>query len=90
MEFFLCNKPKIAVKPTIHQNSVSNCLKNIFEKIFKSMIINVEFESWNYYIPHRYRLLGQTTKQPLNNFEPKKTWKYKDFEGWGLTLIAYK
>ena len=26
----------------------------------------------NYCIPHRHRLLGQTTKQPLSNFEPQK------------------
>ena len=28
----------------------------------------------NYCIPHRKTLLGQTTKQPLSNFE---LWKYK-------------
>ena len=26
----------------------------------------------NYCIPHRYRLLGQTTKQPLSKFESQK------------------
>ena len=31
----------------------------------------------NYCIPRK-----QTTMQPLNNFEPKKPWKYKQF--WGL------
>ena len=36
----------------------------------------------NYYIRRRHRLFGQTTKQPLNNFEPQKPWKYKQF--WGL------
>ena len=36
----------------------------------------------NYCIPSRHRLFGQTTKQPLNNFEPQKPWKYKQF--WGL------
>ena len=41
-EFFLCNKRKVAVKPTIHQNY----LKNIIGKIFlKSVIININFES---------------------------------------------
>ena len=36
----------------------------------------------NYYIRHRHRLFGQTTKQPLNKFEPWKHWKYKQL--WGL------
>ena len=26
--------------------------------------------------------IGQTTKQPLSNFQPKKSWKYKQL--WGL------
>ena len=38
--------------------------------------------SENYSIPHRHRLLGQTTNQPLNNFELRKLWKYKQL--WGL------
>ena len=46
---------------------------NILGKILKSLIVNVDFESWNYCIPRRY---GQTTKQPLNNFDRKKSWKY--------------
>ena len=45
---------------------------NIFGKILKSLIVNVDFESRNYSIPRRHRLLGQTTKQALSNFEPKK------------------
>ena len=36
----------------------------------------------NYCILCRHRSFGQTTKQPLNNFEPQKPWKYKQF--WGL------
>ena len=36
----------------------------------------------NYCIPRRHRLFDQTTKQPLNNFEPQKPWKYNQF--WGL------
>ena len=36
----------------------------------------------NYYICRRHRLFVQTTKQPLNNFESQKPWKYKPF--WGL------
>ena len=37
------------------------------------MVLNPE----NYCIPRRHRLFGQTTKQPLNYFEPGKPWKYK-------------
>ena len=36
----------------------------------------------NYCILRRHRLFGQTTKQPLSNFEPQKPRKYKQF--WGL------
>ena len=43
-------------------------------------VLNLE----NYCILCRYRLFGQTTKQPLSNFELQKPWKYKQF--WGLTL----
>ena len=32
---------------------------------------------------------AKTTKQPLSNFEPRKPWKYKQFWGLGLTVIAY-
>ena len=35
----------------------------------------------NYCILYRHRLFCQTTKQPLNNFEPQKPWKYK--QSWG-------
>ena len=35
----------------------------------------------NYCIPRRHRLIGQTTKQPSSNFEPRKPWKYKQFSG---------
>ena len=36
----------------------------------------------NYCISRRHRLLDQTNKQPLSNFEPPKSWKYKQL--WGL------
>ena len=36
----------------------------------------------NYCIIRRYRLLGQTTQQPLSNFDRQKAWKYKQL--WGL------
>ena len=50
-------------------------------KILKSLI---NFESWKllHCILRRHGLLGETTKQPLTNFEPLKPWKYKQL--WGL------
>ena len=36
----------------------------------------------SYCISSRHRLLGENTKQPLSNFEPPETWKYKQL--WGL------
>ena len=45
---------------------------NIFGKTLKSLIVNVDFESSSYCIPCRHRLPGQTAKQLLINFEPKK------------------
>ena len=35
----------------------------------------------NYSIPSWHSLLGQTTKQPLSNSEPQKSWKYKQLRG---------
>ena len=38
-------------------------------------------------------LFGQTTKQPLSKFEPWRSSNLENknnFEGWGLTLVAYK
>ena len=38
-------------------------------------------------------LFGQTTKQTLSKFEPWRYWNLENksnFEGWGLTLVAYK
>ena len=48
-----------------------------FCEILKSLIINIDFKFSNYGIPGRHRLLGQTTKQPLSNLDPKKPLKYK-------------
>ena len=66
MEFLHCNKRKIAVKPTINQNSaVSKALLGKFQNHRSSIsILNPE----NYCIP-RHRLIAQTTKQPLSNVE---------------------
>ena len=44
----------------------------------------------NYCNPHRHRLLSQTTKQPLSNFETQKPWKYQQLCGQGLILLVYK
>ena len=64
---------------------------NIFGNILKSLIVNVDVESWRYCIPRRHRLLGQTTKQPLSNFEVKKALQnISNFKSWGLTVAVYK
>ena len=38
----------------------------------------------------QYRLLGQTTKQPLSNFESQRPWKYKQFWGVRPDLSCYR
>ena len=58
--------------------------------MLKSLIINIDFESWKLLHSLQYRLLGQTTKEPLSNFEPKNLENISNFQGWGLTLAAYK
>ena len=35
-------------------------------------------------------LFGQTTKQPLSNFEPENFENTSNFDDWALTLVAYK
>ena len=37
-----------------------------------------------------WNALNRTTKQPLSNFEPWKSWKYKPFWELGMTLVAHK
>ena len=85
MEFFLCNNRKIAVKSTVHQNTaVSKSLLGEFENHWsEASILNPQ----SYCNPRRHNALGQTTKQPLSDFEPRKPWKYKQP---GLILVAYK
>ena len=39
---------------------------------FKIIDHKYEFSPENYCIPRRHGLIGQTTKQPLSNFEPQK------------------
>ena len=73
MEFFVYNKRKIVVKPTVHQNLVVSkaLLKNL-----KSVILIISFESCKLLRSlQAYGLLGQSTKQPLSNFQ-----------GWGVFL----
>ena len=50
------------------------------------MILNPE----NYCILCRHKLLGQTTKLQLSILSPKNLENISSFEGWGLTLVAYK
>ena len=61
MEIFLCNKLIIAVKPTIHQSQLY---------YWESFKITDHKNSENYCIPRRHRLLGQTAKPTLSNFNP--------------------
>ena len=66
-------------QPFFTKQQWKSCLKSIIRKILKSLISNINFE--NYCILCMQKLFGQTTKQPLNNFEPQKPWKYKQL--WG-------
>ena len=52
---------------TVNQNSV---ISKAFGNSLISLIINIDFEYCC--IPRRHCLLGQTTKQPLRNFDPQK------------------
>ena len=74
MEFFLCNRLKIAAKPTMHQDSaVSKAFLDLKTLKPKIWVLNPE----NYLILRRHRSLGQTTKHLWSNFAPQKPWKYK-------------
>ena len=42
----------------------------------------------NYWNTLKNFFIRQTTKQPLSNFEPWKSWRKSNFEGWGVTLVA--
>ena len=72
VKLFLCNKCKIAVKRTIHQNSVAS--KAILGKLENHWSWRSISSLVNHYCTCRHRLLGQTTKQTLSNFEPQKPW----------------
>ena len=88
MEFVLCNKRKIAVKLIKQQNFAVS--KALFGKLWNHWSNILILNSENYCIPHRHRLLDQTTKQPLSNYEPDNVKNISNFEGWGLTRVAYK
>ena len=44
----------------------------------------------NHWNTLKISLLGQTTKQPKSNFEPKKSWKYKQRELEPAPSCLYK
>ena len=67
-----------------------SCLNNSIGKVSKSIIINIDFESWKLLYPHRKRLLGKSTKQPLSYFEPWILENISNFKGGGLTPVVYK
>ena len=69
MGFFLCNKCKKVVKPTIHQGQVS-------QKHYRG-----NFNRENKLLGRENRLLGRTPKEPLSNFEPQKLEKYEQLSG---------
>ena len=57
LKFFLCNKRKTAVKPTIHQNSEN------FGRIVTSLIIYIAFASW------KLAILSPKNLESISNFE---------------------
>ena len=71
----------INVKELLNRQYTKIQLKSIIEKILKYLIINVDLESGKL-LYSSHKPLGQTTKQPLTNFEHQKPWKYKQL--WGL------
>ena len=66
----------MAFKSTVHQNSAAS--KALLNKISKCLIINIDFDAENYYIPRRLRLFGQIDKQPLSS---KNLENISNFEG---------
>ena len=74
MEFFLCNKRKTAVKRTIdHISAVSLVNFKITDHKYWFWVLEI-------IVFVADRLFGQTTKQPLNNFEPQKPLKAELFK----------
>ena len=87
MEFLYFYKRKI---PVIDKIETFSCLKSIVWKTLKSLIKYTDIEFWKLLYSSQTRLLAQTTKQPLSNFEPVTVENISNFESWGLTLVAYK
>ena len=44
----------------------------------------------NHWNTLKFRLFGQSTEQTLSNFELWRSCNTSNFEGWSLTLVAYK
>ena len=59
----------------------NSAVSSTIGKILKSLLIIIILNPENYCIPHRYRLLSQTTNQLLNNFEPKNLENILNLEG---------
>ena len=76
---FLCNRSKMAVKATVHQNSAIS--KALLGK-FLNTDHKCQFWILKIIVFVTDSLLGQTTKQTLSNIEPQNPWKYKQL--WGL------
>ena len=69
---------------------IANASKALLEK-FQSHWSSISFVNpENYCIPCRRRLLDQSTKQLLSNFESENHEHVSNFESWGLTLVVCK
>ena len=88
MEFFLCNKRKLAVKPTIHQNSALSkaLLGNIkitdHKYRFWILKIIVFLEDIRYLVKLLDNHWASLSSGYLENIS--------NFEGLGVTLVPYK
>ena len=61
--------------------------QSIIGKILKSLILNIDFESWKL----SYSSVTWSNNQAIiKQLWPPKTLKISNFKGWGLTLIADK
>ena len=87
MEFFLCNKHKIVVKLTMHQEQDSAISKALLEKFLHQW--DHKYWFWILQIIAFLADIGHTiTKQPLSNFEPRELGKYEQPSGLRLVPIA--
>ena len=78
MEFFLCNKRKIAVKPTIHQNSAvsKTFLGKSLNPLIEMLILNPEITAFLAHIGYLLKILSNRSAtlrlknlENINNFE---------------------